>query len=408
MAILWTVARLTNCSCNRATGDTSSSTSTSGRSVTITANDGYIFDNPPYTYKETVSNVQSEKTFTVNSTKTKLTATITTNATRANITDITANASVSYSYTVGTMTNCVCNKSTGDTVSSGDTITVTANDNYEFTSDYYYITVGTENRVFTKSDDNKTLTYNITSVENVSIGDITADLSYLPTTSKFLNIYKPTNDILDSLASKRFIDISQDKYFDYGNYILQLYRCYLPIPTKYIKTENIILANSDTEISCDTLVTNIINVECDITTSNMLYDTDYSAFLYIPNNTGYISIDVNRIFNKTLKIKLSYELYTNICNYSLYDNDIMFDCGSFTFGSNIPFRFYENIAQNSYTYNPPIEKCCCLMVVGDTIVNISDISYEFFNGDLLDIDNSNINDNDYDELVTLLNSGIYK
>lgn len=416
MAILWTVSNLTNCSANRETGETTAQNDT-GATIKITANSGYgFYDENGYTFQYGRPSNMKTRNFTISSDKTVLTGKSPDpkNTTSIIVHDITATQPIAEKYTYivnGTFTNCTCNKTTGEEVKSGDIIIISADNGYYFPNDIYdSLVINGTNYAYRISDDKTTLTFTVNetlSKNNIGIGDVTAVLKPTTTTSKFLNIYLPTDDELNLLASKRFIDIAQDKKFDYGDYILQLYRSYIPIPDKYIIDSTIILANSDTEISCKSLLNNVIDIETNIKVSGLLYDTDYTARLYIPNNDNYISIDINHIFNKTLTIKLSYELYSNKCQYSLIDDNIMFDCGTFTFGSNIPFRFYDSISQTDYNYNPPIKNTCYLLVVGDTITKISDINYEFINGDILDIDNNNINDNDYNEIVTLLNSGIY-
>lgn len=408
----YTTGTFTNCTCNKKDGDTVAN----GDTITITANDGYYFTENDGADKITIGSNKYD--FTVSNDGLTMNFAITDSTYTGDITvsDIVATVKpvepTTYNYTVGTMSNCVCNISNGQEIKNGDTITITANIGYNFTNDdRFNLTINNESYAFTLSSDNKILSFTISEKNytsgNITINSIKATLTPSTSTTDFLNIYLPTNDELNLLSKQRFIDIAQDSKFDYGNYILQLYRCYIPISDEYKENSTIHLANSDTEISCTKLENNVIDIECNITVSGLLYDTDYNAYLYIPNNNSYIGVDISHIFNKTLKIKLSYELYSNKCQYSLYDGSIMFDCGVFTFGSNIPFRFYESIAQTDYNYNPPLKDCCYLMIIGDTITTIKDISFEFINGDILDIDNTDISDNDYSEIIQLFNSGVF-
>lgn len=418
MAILWSIGLLKNCTCNREDGLTTAQTSDGGTAI-ITANTGFGFygDETDYVFKWGRPSTLKEKTATISADKKTLTVKTPDpkNTTQIVINDITATKPIDekYTYTVsGTFTNCSCNIINGSEVKNGDTIIITANSGYYFDGDIYdSLLINGTNHAYNISDDKKQLTFNVgetLSKSNIVIGDVTATLKPTVTTSDFLNLYIPTNDELNLLAKQRFIDIAQDSKFDYGTYILQLYRCYIPVSDKYMKSGTIHLANSDTEIETTQLVNNIVDIETAITVTGLLYDTDYRAMLYIPNNTGYINIDINHIFNKTIDIKLSYDLYTNKCQYKLLDNGVVFDFGNFEFGSNIPFRFYNDIAENSYNYNPPIKDTCYILLIGDTIKTVNEIEYEYFNGDLLDIDNSNISDDNYNEIVTLLNSGIYR
>lgn len=424
MAILWNISNLKHCSCNRESGSTTAQTTDGGTAI-ITADKGYGFygESTDYTFTYGRPSTMKSRNATISDDKTQLTIKTPDpkNTTQIVINGITATLPTenpdtpetpTYYYVVnGTFTHCKCNKSNNDTVKSGDTIIISADTNYYFDNDIYdSLSIRGTNYVYTISDDKKRLTFNITDSfadTNITIGSVTATLQPTTTTSDFLNIYLPTNDELNLLAKQRFIDIAQDSKFDYGTYILQLYRCYIPISDTYKQTDTIHLANSDTGISTTKLLNNVVEIETTIKIDGLLYDTDYRALLYIPNNDSYISVDINHVFNKTLTIKLSYELYSNKCQYKLLDNGVVFDYGTFVFGSNIPFRFYNDIAENSYNYNPPISNSCYILLIGDTITSVSNINFEYFNGDLLEIDNTNISDDNYNEIVTLLNSGIY-
>lgn len=222
-----------------------------------------------------------------------------------------------------------------------------------------------------------------------------------------MHIYQPTENELNTLSKERFYSLTDGTLIDYGENILQLYRCYVPIDDNNKSSDNIVLGKLSTDITTTGINSNIVEIETSITTNGLYYDNEYTALLYIPNYNTPINIPVSHIFNKTLTIKLQYDLYTNKCQYSLYDNGTMFDCGIFTFGSNIPFRFYESNTITDYNYNPPINNYCMLIVEGENIVNISDVTTEYINGTILNIDSTDITQSDLDELNEIFNRGVY-
>lgn len=312
-----------------------------------------------------------------------------------------------FKYTVGTLANCTCNKATGDTVKKGDVITITANNGYYFAGTAYTYVINTIVYQFTKSADNLTLTATIDTLADVTIKDVIATLIPVITASHFLHIYTPTQSELNDLSKARFADLDSGGYIDYGDNIIQLYRCYVPIPDESKSEDNIILGKVSTNIKTTGINNNVIDVETEITTTGLYYDTEYRATLYIPNYDTGIAVDMSHVFNKTMTIKLRYELYSNKCQYSLYDNGIIFDCGTFTFGGNIPFRFYEYNTTTDYNYNPPMFTHCVLVIDGENIINVADATTEYINGTLLDLDTTDIPTNDIDEINDIFTRGVY-
>lgn len=476
----YTVDGLTNCSCNKASGDTV----TDGDTITITADSGYEF-NPDSNYTLTVGT--TTRNFAVSEDKTKLTftdiqgdANITISnispdkveipnvyTVTANLTNVTADSSnpttvnegnsftLSYTadtgyeittatanigtvtisqdkktvtitgtatenivvtvsseqlptYTIRTLTHCTANKATGDIVNVGDILTITAETGYYFNAQAYTLTLNQVNKQFTISSDKTVLTYNVTTSGNIRTqSEIIATLIPSPTVGTFLHIYNVTVDELNEIAKNRFYTFDSGEYLDYGKDILKLYRCYIPISEDIQSKATIQIGNLDTTISSTEISDNVIKVETDIITSGMEYENDYTAELFIPNDNSVIRIPIEHAFNKTIHIKLTYELYDGVCQYVLTDNGVVFDTGSFNFASDIPFRGYDNVSVYEYNYNPPIYNYCVLVVTGKIVLNVSDITTEYMNGTLLEFANNTITDNDYDELLQIFRDGVY-
>lgn len=476
----YNISGLSNCTCDKANGDTI----TKGDTITITANSGYEF-NPDSNYTLTIGT--ATRHFAVSEDKTKLTFTdvqgdndITiadispdkivvpnvytvtenlTNVTGANsnpttvtegdsftlsytanegytistatanigtvkISDdkksvtitgtateniiVTVSSVVLPTYTIRTLTHCTANKSTGDVVNSGDVLTITAETGYYFNAVSYTLTVDNVSKQFVISDDKTVLTYTIATAGNVRTqAEIIATLIPSPTVGAFLHLYNVTTEELDEIAKNRFYTFDNGEYLDYGKDILKLYRCYVPIKQDIQSRATIQIGNLDTTIVSTEISDNVITVETDIETSGLQYNNDYTAELFIPNNPNVIRIPIEHAFNKTVHIKLSYELYDGVCQYVLTDNGIIFDNGTFNFASDIPFRGYENVSIYEYNYNPPIYKYIVLVVTGKATVNITDITTEYMNGTLTEFSNNTITDNDYSELLQIFTDGVY-
>lgn len=477
---VYNISGLSNCTCDKTNGDTI----TKGDTITITANSGYEF-NPDSNYTLTVGT--TTRSFAVSEDKTKLTftdvqgdndititnispdkiatpnvytvtenltnvtgadsnpvtvtegdtftlsytanegytiSTATANIGTVTISDdkksvtitgtateniiVTVSSFVLPTYTIRTLTHCTANKSTGDVVNSGDVLTITAETGYYFNAVSYTLTVDNVSKQFVISDDKTVLTYTIATAGNVRTqAEIIATLIPSSTVGAFLHLYNVTIDELNEIAKNRFYTFDNGEYLDYGKDILKLYRCYVPIKQDIQSRATIQIGDIDTTITSTEISDDVITVETDIVTSGLQYNNDYTAELFIPNNPNIIHIPIEHAFNKTVHIKLSYELYDGVCQYVLTDNGVIFDNGTFNFASDIPFRGYDNVSIYEYNYNPPIYKYAVLVITGKATVNISDITTEYMNGTLTEFSNNTITDNDYSELLQIFTDGVY-
>lgn len=379
-------------------------TGASSNPTTVTEGDTFTLSytaNEGYTISTATANIG-----TVTISEDKKSVTITGTATD-NIT-VTISSIILPTYTIRTLTHCTANKSTGDVVSSGDVLTITADTGYYFNAVSYTLTIDNVSKQFVISDDKTVLTYTIATAGNVRTqAEIIATLIPSPTVGAFLHLYNITIDELNEIAKNRFYTFDNGEYLDYGKDILKLYRCYVPIKQDIQSRATIQIGNLDTTITSTEISDNVITVETDIVTSGLQYNNDYTAELFIPNNPNVIRIPIEHAFNKTVHIKLSYELYDGVCQYVLTDNGIIFDNGTFNFASDIPFRGYDNVSIYEYNYNPPIYKYIVLVITGKATVNISDITTEYMNGTLTEFSNNTITDNDYSELLQIFTDGVY-
>lgn len=379
-------------------------TGATGNPTTITEGESFTLSytaNEGYTISTATANIG-----TVTISDDKKSVTITGTATD-NIT-VTISSEKLPTYTIRTLTHCTANKSTGDVVNVGDVLTITAETGYYFNAVSYTLTLDSVSKQFIVNNDKTVLTYTVTKTGNIRTqSEIIATLIPSPTVGAFLHLYNVTTEELDEIAKNRFYTFDNGEYLDYGKDILKLYRCYVPIKSEIQSSATIQIGNLDTTIISTEISDNVITVETDIETSGLQYNNDYTAELFIPNNPNSINVPIEHAFNKTIHVKLSYELYDGVCQYVLTDNGIIFDNGTFNFASDVPFRGYENVSIYEYNYNPPIYKYIVLVVTGKATVNISDITTEYMNGTLTEFSNNTITDNDYSELLQIFTDGVY-
>lgn len=348
--------------------------------------------------------------------------------------------SVSFTISTTHMTNCTVDNPT-ITVDTPFTLTLTANNGYIFSSDdipylSIPISLGSRTSNFTISSDGKTatLTDTITSDEIGTATQVQLSVyanailsSEIPTTSySFVNINTITDDNLKELAKYRFhVADSSNPYniVDLGEYISSLKRFYCDIPTS--ETSNIVLGNIDTSISCGIVSSDFITLDCGSvtieSTNNNSNDYDNTIYAILPF-IGNTSLDANLVMNRTL------HMYYRV-------STISGECICFIESDDIPlYTFYGNIAENvPYILNNILwelkgdfsNQSCVLYgfvpkiiivyndnynesglyndekygVIGDIASGLCEI------GDII-LSNENINNDEYDRIITELQNGI--
>lgn len=300
----------------------------------FTANDGYAFkgnnvslttgalDNESVTYSD------DKKTIT-------LTGVIIGNLT----VNVTANIVYKVSIT-GTIENCTCNYSNGETITTDKpNIILTANDGYEFDGVYTYVR-GVITSSFTVSDDKKELSTTISDGYNYELDDVYKAVKIVEKIGDFTRLYNPVESELTELAKVRF-----QNDIDMGQYITALFKIPFEIPTDLITEEkrNIVLGTLDTNVTANGLTT--YNMVVDIGTITVpekyenVYDyIDTECILNLPYfDKVYLSNEF--VIGQTLRIEYIIDLYSGnaTCNiYSSFTGGIV-ESTNGVISCNIPF-----------------------------------------------------------------------
>lgn len=387
--------------------------------MTITPNLGYVLPNAP-TY--TTGGVTTQFDKINNSTYT---------ATFTVMNDVTINSSGIAGYEISqTLTNCTSNYNNWY-IQDGVTYTIvlTANEGYYFPANSCeYIDSWGVIAQMVISQDGKTASCTFTgeSIYQYSGQRITGDAVSIPSEKfGFIGIYKPTNSELLQLALQRFVT-EQGETVDLTQYILTLRKYYYDMPID--GSESVYYGTYNTNIMCNFVRGEIIDIDCGEITVNELYHNslDYentTATIYLPF-IGNTPIDTKRIMGKTLSLKYKLNPVNGDCVALLYDDigEIYLASGNLSF--QIPIKEYNtSVYVNEYVENPlyMASQTPFIEIKTDEIYNnnplhgydnnlwvkISDCNgYVLFSDIDLRLTN-NITSNIIDEITSLLLAGIY-
>lgn len=294
---------LTNCTSNY-----HDSTITQGEhTITLTANEGYIFS--------------KNGSVIVSTTHTTITASGTT--TQQVTFNATGNVSISMeaqeesptppfkpNYTITQhLTNCTSDYSADKIVEGKHTITLTANAGYVF-NETGRITIGADFTDITPSGTN-TQVIEFWATDNIIIS-MTANRQ-VEQLSSFNRLYHVTDSELSALSKVRYYT-SDNTRGDYGEYITNLYEIPFDISSMLSESANIVLGWFTTHIPAQQidgykLELDLGNINCTMPYNNSYDYLNTKATLYIPYFEP-IEIDSNSCINRTISIKLFVDLYS--------------------------------------------------------------------------------------------------
>lgn len=294
---------LTNCTSNY-----SDSTIPQGEhTITLTANDGYVFS--------------KDGSVIVSTTHTTITASGTT--TQQVTFNATGNVSITMEaqekeptppfkpeYTITQhLTNCVSDYSANKIVEGKHTITLTANAGYVF-NETGRITIGASFTDITPSGTN-TQVIEFWATDNVIINMIAN--KQVEQLSSFNRLYHVTDSELSALSKVRYYTSDNTKG-DYGEYITNLYEIPFDISSMLSESANIVLGWFTTNIPAQQidgykLELDLGNINCTMPYNNSYDYLNTKATLYIPYFEP-IEIDSNSCINRTISIKLFVDLYS--------------------------------------------------------------------------------------------------
>lgn len=241
----------------------------------------------------------------------------------------------------------------------------------------------------------------------------------------FVSIYNPTYDELDELSKLRFYSMTGSEVLDLSQYIISLRKLYVDIPQ--IARELVYFGGHNTNVSSNIVTTNFVETDCGTITideynKNSLDYNGVEIYLYLPF-IGNISLNANQVYGKPLRLVYRTNPLNGDCvAVILSDNvQIAYSQGNVSFDVPINFK-YGNL--NNYGTN---DNALYMGELQPYIEVRTNRQYQNMNNDLLnnnlwvqisdcsggvtfgDVDLrpvSSLNKDEYDEIVSLLKSGI--
>lgn len=423
-----TTYNITNLSTN-CTGSNTQTTIEQGENYTntFTPNDGFAFNesNKPYavcagvTYQSTLNRDG--------------TATIAINNVSGNI-EINGNPLAKYSLNLE-LYNCVLydgeNPYELDYVLDGETyhFILHSSDGFIFKT-FPIWRMGEDSGQFALNSSDKTIAsirWNyypyITISGNLSIqanATLSASLKY-----GFVSIYNPTYDEVDELSKKRFYSVTQEQMLDLSQYIISFRKLYVDIPQ--IARELVYFGKYNTNVSSNIITTNFIETDCGTITieeynKNSLDYNGVEMDLYLPF-IGNISLNPNQVYGKPLHLIYRTNPLNGDCVAVILSNDVQIAYSQGNVSFDVPINFkYGNLNNYGTSDNalymaglqPYIEvrtnrqyqNMNSDLLNNNLWVQISDCSGGVTFGDVDLRPVSNLNKDEYDEIVSLLKGGI--
>ena len=241
----------------------------------------------------------------------------------------------------------------------------------------------------------------------------------------FVSIYNPTFDELDKLSKKRFFEIPAGEYSDLSSYIISLRKVYVDIPQ--VARELVYFGSNNTGISCNIITANFIETDCGTVTieeynKNSLDYNGVEIDLYLPF-IGNISLNPNQVYGKPLRLVYRTNPLNGDCVAVIYSDNMQIAYSQGNVSFDVPINFqYGNL--NNYGTN---DNALYMAELQPYIEVRTNRQYQNMNNDLLnnnlwvqisdcsggvtfgDVDLrpvSSLNKDEYDEIVSLLKSGI--
>ena len=257
-------------------------------------------------------------------------------------------------HITGRFTNCTCNKNDGGIFGIDDPIIITADEGYFFL-DIYGFSRGNVLETVSSKDGGKTLQIDYEYKSPYLSPDVWLKDDYSATkktvsANDFTYLYSPTTEELNELAKKRYIND-----FDFGTYILNLYKMPFAIP-EVLKggKRAIVLGHNKTDVLSESLVdyeltVDLGEIEVPEKYSNVYDYMNTECILYLPF-FDKIYLNTEYVIGKKVTIELKVDLYSGECTaniFSTFTNEIIESVTS-KIALQIPFiqKTNENVTGN--------------------------------------------------------------
>ena len=241
----------------------------------------------------------------------------------------------------------------------------------------------------------------------------------------FVSIYNPTYDEVDELSKKRFYSVTQEQMLDLSQYIISFRKLYVDIPQ--IARELVYFGKYNTNVSSNIITTNFVETDCGTITideynKNSLDYNGVEIDLYLPF-IGNISLNANQVYGKPLRLVYRTNPLNGDCVAVILSGSVQIAYSQGNVSFDVPINFkYGNL--NNYGTN---DNALYMGELQPYIEVRTNRQYQNMNNDLLnnnlwvqisdcsggvtfgDVDLrpvSSLNKDEYDEIVSLLKSGI--
>ena len=396
--------------------------------ITLTANNGFSFSGVAPTVEYETTGTPST-VFNVSSDKLTASVTITPNdnfTIKANAYEIKTFVNVTYN-----LSNCVSSL-TLETVEKGKeiTVTVTANKNAQFdgiTPNVYYLEHGIPKTVnFTLDSEKKTGTLTFTPNFNFTLN---AEANVIEPISKnygAINVYKVSLENLDAFSKQRFSKVVDEttgatQTVNLGVYVNRIKRIFANVPVS--GTDSLRCGNYNTGITVQTPEKDVISLNFgDVTLTGLNGDSeDYNAQIsvFIPCR-GFVAID-SKYIGKTVNLYFKVNIITGDAVAFLSCDGVIFQLESFSLSRDVIYKTgttelniiggtqwdeqilyglepYVIITQNT-TINKPVNNTQETVTIGDVT------GYSQFEN--VDLDTVNLLVDEYNEIISQLETGVY-
>lgn len=305
---------LTNCTCS--IENYTVLTRGEPNDITITADEGYIFETPP-----TLNNSASVLDITLNDSKNVYNGTVTLN-TSYNV-RLTAEAvegsapepEKTMHFNVE-ITDAITNVDNETLYGGGDEVhvTVVANEGYYFATapSISFINYSGTTTTYTMLTDDvdefkKNFYYDFTFPDKVQLNvvNIEGNAQVIPEVDKYgiITIYNPTPTELKEIGNVRYMHTT-DSSVDLGNYIANLIKVFVKIPKG--KTANVVVGGYNTDVVSNVVTTDVIETDCGSVeiVGNYKNAMDYdntTVEIYLPL-IGFKQLDTEKVMNETLSL----------------------------------------------------------------------------------------------------------
>lgn len=396
--------------------------------ITLTANNGFSFSgvSPTVDYETTGT---PSTVFNVASDKLTASVTITPNdnfTINANAYEIKTFVNVTYN-----LANCVSSL-TGKTVEKGKeiTVTVTANENAQFdgiTPNVYYLEHGIPKTVnFTLDSEKKTGTLTFTPNFNFTLNAKANVIEPVAKNYGAINVYKVSLENLDAFSKQRFSKVVDEttgatQTVNLGVYVNRIKRIFANVPVS--GTDNLKCGNYDTKIVVESPKTDILTIDfgnVELTGANG-NNEDFNAQieLFIPCR-GVVSID-SKYIGKTINLYIKVNVITGDAVAFISCDGVVFQFESFSLSRDVLYRtgdndlnivggdkWNEEILYGLEPYVLITENLTVNVPVNNTQENvtINEVTgfAQFAN---VNLNYANLLVDEYDEIVSQLETGVY-